>query len=121
MTGTFYINEAAEIFTEDEVVEQFDQLLSETYRGMIFNGFEYPLGDCLKAVDPIAYREALSDYLSEIFWEVPSNFTPDAITALAVLVALKCSEAPEDYELWLSCVAAVREEFGIPGPRLEMF
>jgi hypothetical protein len=51
------------LISEQEAIERHDEMLDEVCELITIGNLNYLPSDVLKAVDPIAYRQSLLDYL----------------------------------------------------------
>jgi hypothetical protein len=58
----FNLDDYEEI-SERELHERYDEFLNEINPEVFINGFGYDPADCLKHIDPIAYRRGFNDWL----------------------------------------------------------
>ena len=58
-----YYNEYGEELTEQELEEQFDDMLDEVYEDVAVAGYTYATSRALRELDPIAYRCAFNDWI----------------------------------------------------------
>lgn len=62
-----YVAEIVEVGMNDkEFEEQYDEMLNEVYEPIKFGYLTYDPAEVLQAVDPIAYRCGLADYVSSL-------------------------------------------------------
>lgn len=64
-----YINDNGDILTEEELAEAHLFYLNDAYDEVEIAGLHYLVGDILRAVDPIAFRQDFLDYLDAYGWE----------------------------------------------------
>lgn len=67
-TDPDYIDENGEVYDTDELADLYDDMLDD-YGTVTIDGNAYIPSEILKAVDPIAYRVGMSDYVSALDWD----------------------------------------------------
>lgn len=64
-----YIDDGGDIVSEYELAEAHLSYLNDSYPEVEILGGSYLVGDILKEVDPIAFRQDFLDYLDMHGWE----------------------------------------------------
>jgi hypothetical protein len=75
MTYTTYKDDDGVHYSENELQEQYDDMIRECYDTTTIAGLEYDTARALREVDPIAYRCGLADYIDSLDLEEVSNET----------------------------------------------
>ena len=63
MSYTAYKDESGQHYSEQDMADQFEEVLDEVYGTVSVAGMEYGTAGALKRLDPIAYRCSLLDYI----------------------------------------------------------
>jgi len=63
MSYTAYKGEDGQHYSEQDMADQFEEMLDEVYGTVSVAGMEYDTARALKELDPIAYRCSLLDYI----------------------------------------------------------
>lgn len=74
MSYTAYRDEDGKLYSESSMEEMFADMLNESVEPVVILGMSYDPARALQAVDPISYRCALNDYLSEYAEESFESF-----------------------------------------------
>ena len=63
MSYTAYKGEDGQHYSEQDMVDQFEEMLDDVYGTVSVAGMEYGTARALKEIDPIAYRCWMLDYI----------------------------------------------------------
>ena len=63
MSYTAYKDEDGQYYSEQDMADQFDEMLDEVYGTVSVAGVEYDTARALKDLDPDAYRGGMLDYI----------------------------------------------------------
>jgi len=77
MSYTAYKGEDGRHYSEQDMADQFEEMLDEVYGTVSVAGMEYDTARALKELDPIAYRCGMLDYVDSLDMEEVSFETFD--------------------------------------------
>ena len=77
MSYTAYKDQDGRHYSEQDMVDQFEEMLDDVYGTVSVAGMEYDTARALKEIDPIAYRCWLLDYVDSLDMEEVSFETFD--------------------------------------------
>lgn len=58
-----YVDEAGELFSEDELNDAYENMLTDVYGTVLVAGFEFDAGAIVREMDPIAFRCGMLDWV----------------------------------------------------------
>lgn len=58
-----YVDEAGELFSEDELNDAYENMLTDVYGTVLVAGFEFDAGAVVREMDPIAFRCGMLDWV----------------------------------------------------------